>query len=125
MLIIRVYCFLDVSNFLLANDFSSHSGFVSFFGEKTFTYIRADYHEVESTIDTKTGKIEFHAIVKSFHFKIKLMKKKFKKKFTESDRYPKVQFIRKNMNPAGIDFNKPGEYKIMVGSNLTIHNVTG
>ena len=60
--------FLLICTCLWAQDFNTHTGFVSFFGEKPFANIRADNHEVEGTINTKTGKIEFHAMIKSFHF---------------------------------------------------------
>ena len=116
--------FFMISTSLFAQDFITDTGFVSFFGEKPFDNIRADNHEVQSTINTKTGKAEFHAKIKSFHFQIESMEKKFNENYMESDLYPDSYFVGKILNLADIDFNKPGDYQVMVEGNLTIHNVT-
>ncbi len=116
--------FLLSGTCLCAQDFVAHNGFVSFFGERPFENIRADNHEVESIIHTKTGNIEFHALIKSFHFKKKSIEKAFNEKYMESGRYPNTDFTGKILDLADIDFNKPGIYPIRVGGNLTIHNAT-
>ena len=116
--------FLLSGTCLWAQDFVIHDGFVSFFGEKSFENVRADNHEVGSVIHSKTGDIEFHAFIKSFHFKKESIEKAVNEKYMESDRYPETDFTGKILNLADIDFNKPGTYPIMVGRNLTIHNVT-
>jgi YceI-like domain len=118
------YVFLLSATCLWAQDYATHDGFVSFFGEKPFENIRADNHEVQSIIHTKTGNIEFHALIKSFHFKKEGMEKAFNEKYMESDKYPETDFTGKILNLANINFNTPGTYRIMVGGNLTIHNVT-
>jgi hypothetical protein len=102
----------------------THDGFVSLFGEKPYANIRADNHEVEGILHTKTGEVEFHTLVKSFHFKNKAIEKPFNEKYMESGRYPKTDFVGKILNFADIDFHKPGTYSIMVEGNLTIHNIT-
>lgn len=116
--------FLVISTCLCAQDYITHTGFVSFFGEKPFDDIRADNHEVESSINTKTGEVEFHTMIRSFHFRNKKMEQKFNDEYMESDRYPESYFVGKITDLADIDFNTPGEYHIMVEGNLTIHNVT-
>ena len=116
--------FLVINNCLWAQDFNTHKGLVSFFGEKPFDNVRGDSHEVEGMINTKTGEAEFHAMIKSFHFQNKDIEKAFNEKYMESDRYPGSYFIGKILNLANIDFNKPGEYQVVVEGKLTIHNVT-
>ncbi len=116
--------FLVIYTSLWAQDFSTHTGFVSFFGEKPFDDVRGDNHEVEGAINTKTGEAEFHAMIKSFHFQNKDIEKAFNEKYMESDRYPESDFIGKILNLADIDLNKPGEYQVVVEGKLTIHNVT-
>ncbi len=116
--------FLVTGTCLWAQDFRTHTGFVSFFGEKPFNEVRGDNHEVEGTIDTKTGEVEFHAMIKSFHFQNKDIEKDFNEKYMESDRYPESNFIGRILNLADIDFNQPGEYQVVVEGKLTIHNVT-
>ena len=116
--------FLVINTCIWAQGFSTHKGFVSFFGEKPFDEVRGDNHKVEGTIDTKTGEAEFHAMIKSFHFQNKDIEKDFNEKYMESDRYPESYFIGRILNLADIDFNKPGEYQVVVEGKLTIHNVT-
>jgi YceI-like domain len=118
------WLFLVINTCLWAQDFSTDTGFVSFFGEKPFDEVRGDNHEVEGTINTKTGEAEFHAMIKSFHFQNKDIEKAFNEKYMESDRYPESCFIGKILNLADIDFNKYGEYQVIVEGKLTIHNVT-
>ena len=116
--------FLISGNCLRAQDFVTRNGLVSFFGEKPYESIRADNHQVESVIDTRTGNIEFHAFIQSFHFKKESIQKAVDEKYLESDRYPKTDFEGKILNLADINFKRPGTYPIKVGGNLTIHNVT-
>lgn len=117
-------CFLLSGICLKAQDFVTHDGFVSLSGEKPFESVRADNHTVEAIIHTKTGNVEFHTFIKSFHFKNKGIEKAFDKRYMESDKYPKTDFAGKILNLADIDFNKPGTYPIVVGGNFTIHNTT-
>ncbi|HUZ59440.1 MAG TPA: YceI family protein [Hanamia sp.] len=100
-----------------------HDGLVSLFGKKPFESIRADNHDVDGTIDTKTGNVEFKALVKSFHFRKKSMEQPFNEKYMESDKYPNASFVGKILNMAAINLNKPGTYPIMVEGYLTIRNV--
>ncbi len=117
-------CFLLSGICLHAQDFITLHGFVSFFGQKPFESVRADNHEVQGSIDTSTGAIEFHTFIKSFHFKKKSFEKAFDKKYMEADKYPHTDFVGKILNLADVNFNKQGTYKIVVGGNFSIHNVT-
>ena len=117
-------CFLLSCIGLRAQEFVTRQGFVSFFGQKPFESVRANNHEVQASIDTKTGAIEFHTFIKSFHFKKKSFEEAFDKRYMESDKYPHTDFTGKILNLSDVNFNKPGTYKIVVGGNFTIHNVT-
>lgn len=117
-------CFLLSCFCLRAQDFVTHKGFVSFFGQKPFESVRADNHKVQASIDTNTGAVEFHTFIKSFHFKKKSFEQAFDNRYMESDKYPRTDFVGKILNLADVNFNKPGTYKIVVGGDFTIHNVT-
>ena len=71
-------CFLLSCIGLRAQEFVTRQGFVSFFGQKPFESVRANNHEVQASIDTKTGAIEFHTFIKSFHFKKKSFEEAFR-----------------------------------------------
>ncbi len=115
--------FLLSGTCLWAQVLVGHDGFVSLFGKRPFESIRADNHDVDGTLDTKTGSVEFHALVKSFHFRKKSMEKPFNEKYMESDKYPDAGFVGKILNIAAVTLNKPGTYPIMVEGYLTIRNV--
>lgn len=116
-------CLLLSGICLRAQGYITHSGFVSFFGEKPFESVRADNHEVDGNMNIKTGKIEFHTHIRSFHFKSEVIEKAFDDKYMESDKYPETDFVGKIVDLADIDFNKPGTYPIVVEGYFTIHNV--
>ncbi|MGN6604941.1 MAG: YceI family protein [Ginsengibacter sp.] len=117
-------CLLLFAVCVHAQEFITHTGFVSFFGQKPFESVRADNHEVQASIDTTTGAVQFHTFIKSFHFKKKAFEEAFDKKYMESDKYPHTDFVGKILNLSDVNFSKPGTYKIVVGGNFTIHNVT-
>lgn len=112
-------CFLISGMCLKAQVLVAHDGYVSFFGKKPLENIRAENHEVVATIDTKTGNVQFHALVKSFHFKKKSIEDAINEKYMESDRHPETDFTGKILNLAAINFNKPGTYLVIVEGNLT------
>ena len=109
---------------LKAQHYLTHDGLVSLFGEKPFTSVRADNHEVEGSLDTKTGDMEFHTLILSFHFKNKSIEKAFDKRYMDADHYPNTGFVGKILDLTQVNFSKPGSYPISVGGNFTIHNVT-
>ncbi len=123
------HCFF-LSLFLLtvlqlkAQKYITKSGFIEFSGESPFENVKADNNQVESILDAKTGEIEFHALMRSFHFKKQVMEDEFNKNFVESDKYPQSEFKGKILNISQFDLTKDGNYPVTVAGEITIHNVT-
>ena len=86
--------------------------------------IEAKNNKVSSVIDTKSGKVEFAVLIKSFHFEKALMQEHFNENYMESDKFPKSTFAGNITNLKDINFTKDGTYKANVSGKLTIHGVT-
>lgn len=76
-----------------------------------------------SVFDAGTGQLEFALLVKGFEFKSSLMQEHFNENYMESDKYPKAVFKGKIVNIDKIDFQKPGEYTVIVAGTLTLHGI--
>jgi len=87
--------------------------------------IRANNHQVTSTIDVETGDMVFSIPVQSFEFEKSLMQKHFNNSnFMDSKTYPRIRFVGKIQNLADVDFTKDGSYAVSVKGDLTIRDVT-
>ncbi len=109
---------------LKAQIYLTKNGFIELYGETPFENIKADNNQVESILNGKTGEIEFHALMRSFHFKKQVMEDAFNKNIVESDKYPQSEFKGRILNIGNINPDKDGNYQVTVTGNLTIHNVT-
>lgn len=110
---------------LIAQDkYFTKSGKASFYSSTPAEDIEATNKSVTSVLDTKTGKIEFSMLIKSFEFEKALMEEHFNENYMESEKYPKSTFKGEITNMADIDLTKDGSYTAKVEGKLTIHNVT-
>jgi len=81
-------------------------------------------NEVANILDTKTGKIVFQVLIKSFKFEKELMQEHFNENYMESNKYPKADFQGTIANINEVTFSKDGIYNIKTVGKLTIHGVT-
>jgi hypothetical protein len=79
---------------------------------------------VVCVLDTKTGALQFSALVKGFQFKAALMEEHFNENYMESGKYPKAEFRGTVLDNASVNYGKDGTYAVRVKGNLTIHGVT-
>jgi polyisoprenoid-binding protein YceI len=79
---------------------------------------------VTSVFDSKTGKIEFSMLIRSFEFAKALMEEHFNENYMESEKYPKSTFKGEITDMKNLDLKKDGTYDVKVEGKLTIHNVT-
>lgn len=110
---------------LFAQDkYFTKSGNASFYSSTSVEDIEATNKSVTSVFDSKTGKIEFSMLIRSFEFEKKLMQEHFNENYMESEKYPKATFEGTVTNMSDIDLKKDGTYSAKVEGKLTIHNVT-
>ena len=79
---------------------------------------------VTCVVDTKTGNIQFAALIKGFEFEKALMQEHFNENYVESDKFPKAEFKGLIDANDGVSFSNDGTYVVKVAGKLTIHGVT-
>lgn len=82
--------------------------------------IEADNYQVVSTLNTKTGEVQFIALLKSFEFKVGAINRVLNSRQLDVTQYPKIKFEGEVTNIENIDFSKPGEHNIDVDGTLFI-----
>ncbi len=86
---------------------------------------RAENKTVIASLDTKTGKVAFEAIIKSFTFSNPKIQEHFNNAgWMDSEKFPTASFTGNIVNLKKVKFNKNGVYKVIVKGDLTMHGVT-
>ncbi len=75
-------------------------------------------------IDTKSGAMQFVALMKSFEFERALMEEHFNENYVESSKFPKAEFKGELKDNEEIDYSKDGTYTVKVKGILTMHGVS-
>lgn len=104
--------------------FFTKSGNISFYSKTQIENIEAHNRGITCVLDTKTGSIQFAALMKGFEFKKALMQEHFNENYVESDKYPRAEFKGQVVNNSSIDFSSPGIYPAKVRGRLTLHGET-
>src|SRR4051812_8786294 len=88
----------------------TRSGKVSFFSKTDMENIEAVNTKGTSTLDTKTGQLEFAVLMKAFEFEKELMMEHFNENYVESDKFPKSVFKGTIDDISSVNFQKDGIY---------------
>ena len=86
--------------------------------------VEAINRTVTCVVDTKTGNIQFAALMKGFEFEKALMQEHFNENYVESDRFPKAEFKGLIVANDALNYSKDGTYAVKVKGKLTIHGET-
>lgn len=121
--LIVTFCLL-LSGLLHAQTYDSKTGLVQFAGEKPFEKVTATDTVVRCSLDAATGEVQFHTLIRSFHFHIRKMEEKFNTDYMESDKYPNSTFRGVITDIDAVDFSKSGDYSVTVDGDLSMHNET-
>ena len=79
---------------------------------------------VTCVLDTKTGAMQFAALMKGFEFERALMEEHFNENYVESEKFPKAEFKGTISNNNEVNYAKDGTYNVKVQGKLTIHGET-
>lgn len=104
--------------------FYTKSGKISFFSSTPLEDITALNKNVVTLLDTKTGDLQFAALMKGFEFKKALMQEHFNSDYVESNKFPKAEFKGQIINNSEINYTTNGTYTAKVKGKLTVHGVT-
>jgi len=104
--------------------FYTKSGKVSFFSSTPLEDIAAVNKNVVCLLDTKTGDLQFSALMKGFEFKKALMQEHFNADYAESTKFPRAEFKGQVTNNSAVNYMTEGNYIANVKGQLTLHGVT-
>jgi hypothetical protein len=104
--------------------FYTKTGRISFFSSTPLEDIDAINRSVVGILDTKTGDLQFAALMKGFEFRKALMQEHFNADYVESSKYPKAEFKGQIANSSEINYTTNGSFTARVKGKLTIHGVT-
>ena len=113
-----------VSGVFAQDKFFTKTGKISFYSKATLENIEAHNRSVTAVLDSKTGNMQFSALVKGFEFEKALMQQHFNENYLETTKYPKAEFKGQVVNNADVNYTKEGTYNVKVKGNLTIHGET-
>lgn len=113
-----------VSGVFAQDKFFTKTGKISFYSKATLENIEAHNRSVTCVLDSKTGNIQFSALVKGFEFEKALMQQHFNENYMESTKHPKAEFKGQIANNGDINYAKDGTYTAKVKGKLTIHGET-
>lgn len=110
---------------VLAQDYLTRNGRISFFSSTPIEDIEAVNNEVVSTLNSATGDFSFRVAILGFKFDAVDMEKSFNgESYMNSAKYPRAGFTGKITDMSKVNLKKDGSYAITVKGNLTIKNVT-
>lgn len=121
ILIIATIAFASTS--VMAQKWFTRSAHITFFSSAPMENIEANNYQGTSIINTETGDMAFSLLIKGFEFDKALMQEHFNEKYMHSDKFPKSTFEGKITNADAVNFDKDGEYDVIVEGDLTIHGV--
>jgi len=104
--------------------FFTKTGKIVLFSSAPIENISAANKSVVSLLDSKTGDLQFAALMKGFEFSKALMQEHFNSEYVESDKFPKAEFKGQITNNATINYNGGGSYEVNVKGKLSIHGQT-
>jgi hypothetical protein len=97
--------------------FYTKSGKISFFSSTSLEDIAAINKSVVTLLDTKTGDLQFAALMKGFEFKKALMQEHFNSDYVESSKFPKAEFKGQVTNNSEIKYTANKRHR-----NYRVHN---
>jgi hypothetical protein len=115
---------LLISPLCWGQKYFTKTGHISFFSKTVVENIEAHNQQASCVIDFSTGDLQFQVLMKGFQFKKALMQEHFNENYVESATYPKAVFKGKIKNPAEVNLNQDGIYKVEVSGDLNMHGVS-
>jgi polyisoprenoid-binding protein YceI len=114
--------FLFFSQYLLAQQFLTKTGEVSFFSSAPLEDIEAVNNKLGAVIDLNTGNYAFKIAIQDFVFPNSLMQEHFNESYLESEKYPYAVFQGEIVNLSSINYQNKN--KVVCKGDFTIHGVT-
>jgi len=111
---------LQLPGVVAQSKYTSTKGFVSFFAKAPVADVDARNEKVKVEM-TSDGELNFDMAMADFEFKNGKMGKDARKKYLETEKYPKAGF--KGKIQGKVDYDKPGTYNVTATGKLKVHGV--
>ena len=117
-----IIIYLLFSTQVLAQQFYTNKGKISFFSEAPLEDISAVNENVSAIIDSQTGGFAFQVKIVEFTFPNSLMQEHFNESYLESDKYPLSTFTGVIDNFSDLDLSN--EQNLVVNGSLSMHGIS-
>jgi len=107
---------------LIAQQFYSNKGQISFFSEAPIENISAINENVSAIIDSQTGGFAFRLKIEDFTFPNSLMQEHFNESYLESEKYPLSTFTGVIDNFSDLDLST--KQNLVVNGSLSMHGIS-
>jgi hypothetical protein len=107
---------------LIAQQYYSKKGQVSFFSEAPIENIEAVNKDVSAIVDSQSGGFAFRLKIQDFTFPSSLMQEHFNESYLESDKYPLSTFTGSIADISKLDLSS--RQTLTVKGSLSIHGIT-
>ena len=113
---------LLLSTQLIAQQYYTNKGKVSFFSEAPIENISAINEDVSAIIDSQTGGFAFRLKIEDFTFPNSLMQEHFNESYLESEKYPLSTFTGVVDNFSDLDLSTKQNF--VVNGSLSMHGIS-
>jgi hypothetical protein len=107
---------------LIAQQYYSKKGQVSFFSEAPIENIEAVNKDLSAIVDSQSGGFAFRLKIQDFTFPSSLMQEHFNESYLESDKYPLSTFTGSIADISKLDLSS--RQTLTVKGSLSIHGIT-
>ena len=117
-----IIIYLLFSTHVLAQQFYTNKGKISFFSEAPLEDISAVNENVSAIIDSQTGGFAFQVKIVEFTFPNSLMQEHFNESYLESEKYPLSTFTGVIDDFSDLDLSN--EQNLVVNGSLSMHGIS-
>ena len=117
-----IIIYLLFSTQVLAQQFYTNKGKISFFSEAPLEDISAVNENVSAIIDSQTGGFAFRVKIVEFTFPNSLMQEHFNESYLESEKYPLSTFTGVIDDFSDLDLSN--EQNLLVNGSLSMHGIS-
>ena len=117
-----IIIYLLFSTQVLAQQFYTNKGKISFFSEAPLEDISAVNENVSAIIDSQTGGFAFRLKIEDFTFPNSLMQEHFNESYLESEKYPLSTFTGVIDNFSDLDLST--KQNLVVSGSLSMHGIS-
>ena len=117
-----ILIYLLFSTQLIAQQYYTNKGKVSFFSEAPIENISAINEDVSAIVDSQTGGFAFRLKIEDFTFPNSLMQEHFNESYLESEKYPLSTFTGVIDNFSDLDLS--AMQNLVVNGSLSMHGIS-